>query len=124
MASQAEKLNFAIKNIDNNTIVIHLKGDLDMYTLPVAKEKMKEVLADKIKRVIIDLENVNYIDSSGLGFFIGTLKKMREFEGELKLIKLTPYIYGIFKLIQLHQIISIHESEDEALNAFDEPAKI
>ncbi len=96
-------------------MVLSLIGDLDMWTLPRAKERVNALVLDGRVKLVLDLERMNYIDSSGLGFFIGTLKKLRDAGGDLVLINLNAYIYGIFKLIQLQHIISTFDSLDEAV---------
>ena len=63
----------------------------------------------------MDLKEMDYIDSSGLGFFIATLKKLRDHNGDLKIINLNSYIKGIFRLIQLDYVIEICEDENSAI---------
>jgi anti-sigma B factor antagonist len=124
-------------------LVMHFSGDLDIKTLPKAKEKLEALFDDVSKksktkpakgkakgeaatgplRVIIDLEDVEYIDSSGLGFFIGSLKKLKEHKGDLKLAHLNAYMMGIFKLINMHYIIEIHENIDKAIKSFGSPRR-
>lgn len=118
MSENQERINFEISEAGNGVTLMKMKGDLDMYTLPKAKEKMKILIEEAKVKIVIDLENVGYVDSSGLGFFIGSLKKLREKSGDLKLINLNNYIHGIFKLIHLHTIISIFENLDDAVNDF------
>jgi anti-anti-sigma factor len=109
------RLDFEEEVIDK-VIILKLKGDLDMYTLPFAKEKIKELLEKKkFSKLVLDLEEMDYIDSSGLGFFIGTLKKLRDHGGDLKLINLNSYIKGIFRLIQLDYVVEVCENKEEAL---------
>ncbi|MBI3038819.1 STAS domain-containing protein [bacterium] len=115
---EKEKLNFEIKSVDKDVTVLSLIGDLDMWTLPCAKERINSLIQAKKVKIILDLEKTNYIDSSGLGFFIGTLKKLRDAGGDLMLINLNAYIYQIFKLIQLEHIIHTYESLDEAIKHF------
>jgi anti-sigma B factor antagonist len=113
-----EKLNFERKDATKGYIVLSLIGDLDMWTLPKAKEQIQQLIDEKKVKVVLDLERTNYIDSSGLGFFIGTLKKLRDAGGELILINLNAYIYGIFQLIQLQHIIKTFDSLEEASKEF------
>jgi anti-sigma B factor antagonist len=113
-----EKLSFERKDATKGYIVLSLIGDLDMWTLPKAKEQVQELIDEKKVKVVLDLERTNYIDSSGLGFFIGTLKKLRDAGGELILINLNAYIYGIFQLIQLQHIIRTYDSLEEASKEF------
>jgi anti-sigma B factor antagonist len=74
-------------------------------------------------KIVIDLEGCEYIDSSGLGFFIGSLKKIKEQKGDLKLAHLNAYMMGIFKLINMHYIIEIHENLEKAIKSFGSPRR-
>ncbi|NCB37245.1 MAG: anti-sigma factor antagonist [Erysipelotrichia bacterium] len=116
--SEKEKLGFERKDATKGYIVLSLIGDLDMWTLPTAKEQVQKLVEENKVKVVLDLERTNYIDSSGLGFFIGTLKKLRDAGGELILINLNAYIYGIFQLIQLQHIIKTYDSLEEASKEF------
>jgi anti-sigma B factor antagonist len=116
--SDKEKLSFERKDATKGYIVLSLIGDLDMWTLPRAKEQINELVKEEKVKIVLDLERTNYIDSSGLGFFIGTLKKLRDAGGELVLINLNAYIYGIFQLIQLQHIIKTYDSLEEASKEF------
>jgi len=113
------KLTFDRVDASKGYIVLSLIGDLDMWTLPLAKERVQGLINEGKVNMVLDLERVNYIDSSGLGFFIGTLKKLRDKGGNLILINLNAYIYGIFKLIQLQHIIKTYDSLEEAEKDFD-----
>ena len=116
--TEKQKLDFELKPTEKDFVVLSLIGDLDMWTLPQAKEKVNGLVQEGKVKVVLDLEKMNYIDSSGLGFFIGTLKKLRDSGGELILINLNAYIYGIFKLIQLQHIIKTFDSLEEAKKQF------
>ncbi len=116
--SENDKLSFERRDATKGYIVLSLIGDLDMWTLPTAKEQVQKLIDEKKVKVVLDLERTNYIDSSGLGFFIGTLKKLRDAGGELILINLNAYIYGIFQLIQLQHIIKTFDSLEEASKEF------
>lgn len=116
--SDKEKLEFARKEATEGFVVLSLIGDLDMWTLPRAKDQIQALLEEGKVKIVLDLERTNYIDSSGLGFFIGTLKKLRDAGGELILINLNAYIYGIFQLIQLQHIIRTYDSLEEASKEF------
>lgn len=116
--AEKEKLSFEQKDLEKGYTLLSLIGELDMWSLPQAKERVGELIAQNKVKLVLDLEKMNYIDSSGLGFFIGTLKKLKDAGGELMLINLNAYIYHIFKLIQLQHIIQTYESLDEAQKHF------
>ncbi|HOT29965.1 MAG TPA: STAS domain-containing protein [Candidatus Ozemobacteraceae bacterium] len=113
-----EKLTFERSEASKGFVVLKLIGDLDMWTLPLAKERINGLVQEGKVKIVLDLERMNYIDSSGLGFFIGSLKKLRDAGGDLILINLNAYIYGIFKLIQLQHIIQTYDSLEEASKHF------
>lgn len=120
MNEREQRISFKVTDHSETTAVIEMSGDLDMYTLPDAKNKVSELIESGKKYLVMDLTGIQYVDSSGLGFFIGTLKKLRDKSGDMKLINLNNYIHGIFKLIHLHYIIEVCESLDEALVKFGE----
>lgn len=116
--AEKEKLSFEQKDLEKGYTLLSLVGELDMWSLPQAKERVGELIAQNKVKLVLDLEKMNYIDSSGLGFFIGTLKKLKDAGGELMLINLNAYIYHIFKLIQLQHIIQTYENLEEAQKHF------
>jgi anti-sigma B factor antagonist len=132
-APKRRALDIREEQIDAIT-VLHFSGDLDIKTLPKARAAIDALVGEKKAgkkaakkdgppNAIIDLEDVEYIDSSGLGFLIGTLKKLKERKGNLKLANLNAYMMGIFKLINMHYILEIHEGLDKALKSFSSPRR-
>jgi len=93
-------------------------GDLDMHSLPKAKEAVSTLMDEGIYKIIYDLKKVKYIDTSGLGFFIGTLRKLKDKNGDLRLVNPNSYISGIFNLINLNKMIEIYEEMAEAEKEF------
>ncbi len=102
-----------------NVSVFYLKGVLDLYTLQEAKDRVARWLEDGGRLLVLDLDEVEYIDSSGLGFFIGTLKKMKEKDGaaQLRLSRLNAYMMGIFRLINLHEVLKVYDDVDAAVES-------
>lgn len=121
--SDKNKLTFEKKDYTDGYVVLSLIGDLDMWTLPQAKEEISKLLSEKKVKVILDLGKTNYVDSSGLGFFIGTLKKLKDAGGDLIIINLNAYISRIFQLIKLQFIIKTYNSLEEASKNFNSQNK-
>jgi len=116
--AEKEKLSFEMKDGEKGFTILSLVGELDMWSLPQAKERVSELIGQGKVKLVLDLEKMNYIDSSGLGFFIGTLKKLKDAGGELMLVNLNAYIFHIFKLIQLQHIIPTYDTLEEAVKHF------
>ena len=104
-------------------LILKFTGDLDNASLPVARQALATAVDQGKKRLLLDLERVDYVDSSGLGFFIGTLKKMKEIGGEVKLLRLNAYMLGIFRLIHLDYVLELYDDPEKALASFGSAAK-
>ena len=97
--------------------VVEVQGEIDVYASPRVKEMINELIEQGRFNLIIDLEGVRYIDSTGLGVLIGALKKVREHEGRILLICTNPQIKKIFNITGLVKIFEIYKDEEEALKA-------
>jgi len=95
--------------------VIKLAGEVDVYTSPRVKQEIVNLLNSDTTRMVVDLTEVEYLDSTGLGVLIGGLKRARERDGDLKLICDNVRILRIFEITGLTKIFDIYRSESEAL---------
>lgn len=95
--------------------IIALSGEADVYTSPTIKQQIVDLLNNGTTKLIVDLTNVEYLDSTGLGVLIGGLKRARERDGDLKLICDNVRILRIFEITGLTKIFDIYRSEAEAL---------
>jgi len=96
--------------------VIELGGEVDVYTSPRLKQEMVDLLNRGLVNLVVDLNGVEYLDSTGLGVLIGGLKRAREREGDLRLICDNMRILRIFEITGLTKIFDIDRSEAEALD--------
>ena len=104
-----------IKEINAETMGVSVEGEIDVYTSPKVKESLNELIGKKHYNLIINLENVSYIDSTGLGVLIGALKKVKENNGDIKLVCTNMQLKKIFDITGLVKIFGIFSSEAEAL---------
>ncbi|KAB8137948.1 STAS domain-containing protein [Gracilibacillus oryzae] len=86
---------------------VKLAGEIDAYTAPKLKEALLPLVKKANVTVIVDLEHVNYMDSTGLGVFISALKAAKEYESELKLVSLQDRVHRLFEITGLENIINI-----------------
>jgi anti-sigma B factor antagonist len=96
--------------------VIELGGEVDVYTSPRLKQEMVDLLNRGLVNLVVDLNGVEYLDSTGLGVLIGGLKRAREREGDLRLICDNMRILRIFEITGLTKIFDIDRTEAEALD--------
>jgi anti-sigma B factor antagonist len=85
-------------------------------------EKVKEELALLFQkpntRLILNLEGVKYIDSSGFGVFLSVMKMANNNYGFFKLCNIAPEVMELFKLLQLHNIFEIYEDLNDCIKSF------
>jgi anti-sigma B factor antagonist len=94
--------------------ILALEGDIDLYQIPVVKEKLDELIGRKTPRILVDLTRVNYIDSSGLALFIECLQRIATYGGTLGLFGLQPAVRHIFEIARLDQVLQIYPDETTA----------
>ena len=120
-------MNFDVKTeqISDNTTVIALSGEVDLYTAPEFKQQLLETIGQGAKEVIVDLSDTTFIDSTTLGVLVGGVKRLRPDGGRLSLVCTDRNITKIFEITGLDKVFPIYESRDEALQSLSssEPAQ-
>jgi anti-anti-sigma factor len=94
--------------------VLSVQGEIDVYTSPKVKEAIGNLIEQSKYNIVVNLEEVRYIDSTGLGVLIGALKRLREHNGNISLVCSNPQIKKIFQITGLVKIFGIFKSEEEA----------
>jgi len=109
-------LTLATNEVDGATIIA-VGGEIDVYTAPKLRDKITELVADGVYDIIVDMEAVEFLDSTGLGVLVGGLKKVRAHDGSLQLICTQDRLLKIFRITGLAKVFVIHDSADGALAA-------
>lgn len=81
-------------------------------------EKVKELAASKVLKVVIDLAGVKWMNSSGLGAIMGSMTTLKNAQGELKLANVTEKVQSLFMITKLITIFDTYESVEEAVGSF------
>lgn len=98
--------------------ILSLSGRLDLASGTALKEQVKKLLAKSNTSVHLNLQNVEFINSSGLGALVSIMKEIRMFKGRLTLSNLASYVQEIFDITQLSHIFEIYQTEDEAVASY------
>ncbi len=99
-------------------VIFDINGEIDLYNAPEIKEKIKDELNKNKVNVIINLDRVSYIDSSGIGVLISSLSNLKKIGGALKLINVYASVRKVFELTKLTSFFDIYDNESDALAAF------
>ena len=100
-------------------MVVEVGGEIDVYTAPKLREQLVDLVADGKYHLIVDMENVDFLDSTGLGVLVGGLKRVRAHEGSLRLVCTQERILKIFRITGLTKVFPIYSSVAEAVAASD-----
>lgn len=107
-------LSLETRDVDGRTIVA-VGGEIDVYTAPKLRDKITELVAGGTYHLVVDMEAVEFLDSTGLGVLVGGLKKVRAHDGSLSLICNQDRLLKIFRITGLAKVFVIHASADAAL---------
>jgi anti-sigma B factor antagonist len=115
----ADKPQFHVKleKSGEQIAVIDLAGGVDIYSAPRFKEVLLQGIDDGARRVIVDLTNVTFIDSTGLGVLVSGAKRVRSQGVSFAIVSSTQSIMSIFEITGLDRLYSIYATRKEALQA-------
>jgi anti-sigma B factor antagonist len=95
--------------------IIEVGGEIDVYTAPKLRDKITELVGNGEYNLVIDMEKVDFLDSTGLGVLVGGLKKVRAHDGSMRLICNQERLLKIFRITGLAKVFVIHGSQADAL---------
>jgi anti-sigma B factor antagonist len=95
--------------------VLSLRGEIDVYTAPRMRQAIVDLVDAGSHNIVIDMEKVDFLDSTGLGVLVEGLKRVRTRGGSLSLVVTQDKIVKIFDITGLNKAFPIHASLEEAL---------
>lgn len=99
----------------NGWAVLAVTGEVDVATAPRLREQLISLVSDGKVKIVVDLEGVDFLDSTGLGVLVGALKRVRTQDGELALVCTEARILKVFEITGLTKVFPMHRSVDEAV---------
>ena len=100
-----------------NCRVLTAGGCLDLHSAPVLRDRLIELLDSGQRCLVLDLEGVEFLDSTGLGVLVGGLKRVRSHVGSLHLVCQREKILKVFRITGLTKVFPIHDSVADAIAA-------
>ena len=97
--------------------VLRVAGEIDVYTAPELRQRVIRLIDDGARHIIADLRAVDFLDSTGLGALVGSLRRLRMREGSLNLVTSGGRILQIFRLTGLTHVFALHSSVPDAITA-------
>jgi anti-anti-sigma factor len=93
--------------------IIVLNGDIDYFCVSELKNAVFKYINDRIPSIILDLNNVEYMDSSGIGLIITAHKVMHQYGGRISLLNAQDEVMTLLKLATVDTLMKIYENEHE-----------
>ena len=110
-------ISFEIRT-ENDVDVIDMSGQLDAFTTPDVKAEFKKLTDARHYKLVLNLQNVDYINSTGIGAIVAVAQQVRRRKGDLKIYGMKPDIRKVFDLVGASKILEMFETEQEALSSF------
>jgi anti-sigma B factor antagonist len=99
----------------NGWIAVSIEGEIDLHSSPEIRRELAGHVKVKKAKVLIDLAQVTYIDSSGLATFIEAMQKLRKVGGEIALAGLSESVRHVFEVARLDSVFKIAKNKEELL---------
>jgi anti-sigma B factor antagonist len=98
--------------------ILALKGRITMSEVSPVRDKVQQLLAAGHTQIVLDLGDVEYIDSTGLGNLVISFTQVKKAGGALKLVRLNKRNVELLALTRLHTVFEVFEDETDAVNSF------
>ncbi|MBI4260659.1 MAG: STAS domain-containing protein [Actinobacteria bacterium] len=95
--------------------VVSLRGEIDVYTAPRLRQALIDLIGEGATDIVVDMAEVDFLDSTGLGVLVGGLKRVKAKEGSLSLVVTQDKILKIFDITGLSKVFPIFGTVDEAV---------
>jgi anti-sigma B factor antagonist len=95
--------------------IVDVEGEIDVYTAPRLRELLIDLVNSGDYQLIVNMEKVEFLDSTGLGVLVGGLKRVRAHDGSLDLVCTQERILKIFRITGLTKVFGIHDTVDDAI---------
>ncbi|MCO8127988.1 STAS domain-containing protein [Acidimicrobiia bacterium EGI L10123] len=101
-------------DVDGWTVVA-ASGEIDVATAPALRDRLTDLVEAGSTRLVVDLEDVDFIDSTGLGVLVGGVRRARAEDGDLRLVCTNTRILKVFEATGLHEVFTIGSTVDDAV---------
>jgi len=112
-------MKVAIRQVDGITI-LDLSGRITLGEGSITlRDSVRDVLAKGSKKILLNLGQITYIDSSGIGELVSAFTSVKNAGGELKLLNLTQKVHDLLQITKLYTVFDIWDNEASAIGAFN-----
>jgi anti-sigma B factor antagonist len=104
---------------NGDVLVLHLQGPITLgQPTQVLRQLIQDTVASGRTKIVLNMAEVYYIDSSGLGELVAVSTHAQRLGARIKLMKLAPRVQSVMQLTKLYQVIDVYPDEDSAVRSF------
>jgi len=100
---------------EGEAVVVALRGEVTVFSSPTLRDQLYKVMDSRPARVVLDLSEVQYVDSSGVATFVEALRQIRSRDGEMVLARVSDRVRGVIEIARLDTLFPMAETVEEAL---------
>lgn len=110
-------MEITVNPVEQRAVVVKLRGRLDLLVAAEVKQRLAQIVNEGFRLIVIDMSEVSFVDSSGLGALIGGLKAARLAGGDLRLASVTDQAQAMLELTTLNRVLKPYPNVTAALQA-------
>jgi anti-sigma B factor antagonist len=107
-------MNVKLEELNGVVIATPQVDRLDVKTVPEFREEMNRVV-DSYTKVVLNMELINFVDSTGLGALMSCIRRLNSKGGGLRLVALQQQVTAMFRLVRMHKVFDTFDTLNEAL---------
>lgn len=104
--------------VKQGVTIIETEQRLDSLVGPKLKDVVKDLTANEGVQIIVDMKETQFIDSSGVGGLLSSLKLVMKSQGDIKIARPTPQALTLLRLTRLHRVFQIYDDLESAVKSF------
>lgn len=120
LTKERDEVELSVGLTDDGVAIVDVGGSVDVYTATAFRDGLDQQIQQGHTRVVVDLDDVEFLDSTGLGVLVARLKLIRHQNGWMRLVCTSEKVLRVFRITGLDKVFLIHASVAEALSAASE----
>jgi len=122
-ATKGEEIMEILDEVIGKATVLKLKGRLDSLSAENLKDRVKDCVKNGQIFLVVDMAEIDFVDSSGLGSMVACLRSVKKLEGDIRIASLQDRVRAVFELIRLHHIFEVFDDAATATKSFQDTGK-
>lgn len=117
--ADAHTIQVRARPVRDDLKILDIEGELDLSVVAEVKDRVQRIMDRGIYNFIVNLEDVRYIDSAGLGFLLGLMRNVKEHAGQMVLHVTRAHLLRVFAVTGLDRVFTLYPTEEMAIGHFN-----